>query len=240
MLVLLDDDLGLALLHRDLDDFLVEEAAILRALAAALAAISKGVLVGAADLVLGRDVFGGLAHRINAVRRFHLRIHEAPAQYRVLELHAAIERAFGLAHHIGRARHALDAARDHNVGFTELHCARGVPRSLETRAAEAVYRGTRDLDRQTGQKPRHARYVAIVLSRLIDAAVDDVVDGAPVDIGVALHQRLQRMGGKIVDPHRAQAAVVAADGGTNRIADESFGYVVGHLGELPELSFPPG
>ncbi len=89
MLVLVDDDLGLALLDADLDDFLVEEAAILRGLAAALAAIGEGVLVGAADLVLGGDVLGGLAHRVDAVGRLHARIDEAPAQHRVLELHAS-------------------------------------------------------------------------------------------------------------------------------------------------------
>ena len=50
---------------------LVEEAAILRRLAAALAAIGEGVLVGAADLVLAGDVLGGLAHGVDAVGRLH-------------------------------------------------------------------------------------------------------------------------------------------------------------------------
>ncbi len=103
MLVLGDDDLGLALLDRDGDDFLVEEAAILRGLAAALAATGKGVLIGAADLVLRRDVLGGLAHRVDAIGGLHARVDETPAQHRVLELHGAVEGAFGLAHDIGRA-----------------------------------------------------------------------------------------------------------------------------------------
>src|SRR5216684_707810 len=49
VLVRLDDGLGLAGLDADLDDLLGEEAAILGGLAAALAAVGEGVLVGAAD-----------------------------------------------------------------------------------------------------------------------------------------------------------------------------------------------
>jgi hypothetical protein len=33
------------------------------------------------------------------------------------------------------------------------------------------------------------------------------------------------MGGQVVDAHGAQAAIVAADGGANGIADESFGHL---------------
>ena len=131
-------------------------------------------------------------------------IDEAPAQHGVLELHRAVERALGLAHDIGRAGHALDAARDHHVGLAELHGARRMAGGLETRTAQAIDRGARHLDRQAGQQARHARHVAVVLARLVDAAIDHVVDRAPIDIGIALHQRLDRMGGEIVDPHRRQ------------------------------------
>ncbi len=72
---------------------------------------------------------------------------------------------------------------------------------------------TGDLDRQTpAEQARHARHVAVVLAGLVDATIDDVVHRAPVDIGIALHQRLDGMGRQVVDPHGAQAAIVAADG----------------------------
>ena len=225
MLVLLDDHLGLALLHADLDDLTLEEAAVLGSLAAALAAIGEGVLVGAADLVLGGDVLGGLAHRVDAVGGLHARIDEAPAQHRVLELHRAVEGALGLAHHVGRAGHALDTAGDHQIGLAQLHGASGVAGRFEARAAQAVHGSAGHLDRQAGQQARHARDVAIVLTGLVHAAIDHVVDRAPVDIGIALHQRLDRMGGEIVDPHGTQAAVVAADGGADCVANEGFGHL---------------
>jgi hypothetical protein len=140
------------------------------------------------------------------------------------------------AHHIGRAGHALDAARDHHVGFAELHRARGVAGGFEARAAEAVHGRTRHFDGKTGKQGRHARHVAIVLARLVDAAIDHVVDRAPVDIGVTLDQRLDGMGRKIVDTHGAQATIVAADGGTNGVADEGFG----HLGHSQHEFDQPG
>ena len=150
MLVPLDDGLGLALLDADLDDFPVEEAALLGRLAAALAAIGEGILIGAADLMLARDVLGGLAHGVDAVGRFHARIDEAPAQHGILELHRAVERTLGLAHDVGRAGHALNAARDHHVGLTKLHGTCGMSSRLQARPAQAIDRGARYLDRQAG------------------------------------------------------------------------------------------
>ena len=225
MLVLVDDDLGLSLLHGDGDDLLGKEAAILGRLAATLAAVGEGVLIGAADLVLTGHILRGLAHRIDTVGRLHARIDETPAQHRVLEFHGTVEGTLGLAHDVGRAGHALDAARDHHVGLAKFHRTRRMAGGLEARTAEPVHGGARDLDRQTGQQACHARDVAIVLAGLVHAAIDHVVDRAPVDIGIALHQRLDGMGGEVVDPHAAEAAVVAADGGADGVANVGFGHL---------------
>jgi hypothetical protein len=126
---------------------------------------------------------------------------------------------------VGRAGHALDAAGDHQVGLAELHGAGGMARGLEAGAAEAVHGGAGHLDRQAREQAGHAGDVAIVLARLVHAAVDDVVDRTPVDAGVALHKRLDRMGRKVIDAHGAQTAIIAADGGTDRIANEGFGHL---------------
>ena len=78
------------------------------------------------------------------------------------------------------------------------------------------------LDRQAGQQRRHARDVAVVLARLVGAAEDHVVDGRPVDVGLALHQRPDRDGAEIVGAHAGEAAAVAADRRADGVADEGF------------------
>ena len=55
-----------------------------------------------------------------------------------------------------------------------------------------------ELSGRPGEQPGHAREVAIVLARLVGAAEDHVVELAPVDVGVAVDQRLDRDRGEIV------------------------------------------
>jgi hypothetical protein len=119
-----------------------------------------------------------------------------------------------------RAGHAFYAAGDHHLRLAQPHGARRHAGGFHARPAQAVHGCARDLDRQPGEKAGHARDVAIVLAGLVDAAIDHVVDGAPVDILVALHQRLDRQRRKIVDPYRGQRAVVSANGGTHGVANE--------------------
>ena len=57
---------------------------------------------------------------------------------------------------------------------------------VEARSAQPVDRRAGHLDRQARRAARHARDVAVVLARLVGAAVDHVVDRRPVDAGVAL------------------------------------------------------
>jgi hypothetical protein len=100
--------------------------------------------------------------------------------------------------------------------------ARGDADGVHARAAQAVDGGARHVLRQTCQQQRHARDVAVVFAGLVGAAVDHVVDGAPVDFLVALHQRLERYSAKVVGTHRRQRTRIAADRRANRVAQESF------------------
>ena len=104
-----------------------------RARRALLRAQREGVLVGASNAVLAREVLRGLRHRIHAVGRRHRRIDEAPAERGVLELLFAAERRVGLAHHVGRARHAFDAAGDDQLGVAQGDRTRGLRRPLPAR-----------------------------------------------------------------------------------------------------------
>ena len=80
----------------------------------------------------------------------------------------------------------------------------------ETGRAQAVQRDARDAVRQSGEKQRHARDVAIVLAGLIRVPEIDVLDlvgrhaRAPHRLGD--HER-----GEIVGPHTGERTAVPAD-----------------------------
>jgi hypothetical protein len=70
----------------------------------------------------------------------------------------------------------LDAAGEHERGLAALDCARGNRDRVQARAAEAIDRRTGYFRRKSGEQQCHAAHIAIVLARLIRAAIDDVVD----------------------------------------------------------------
>ena len=78
-----------------------------------LAAQGERILIGTSDAELLRDVLGRLRHRVDAITRFHQRIDETPTDRRILDLRRARKGLGGLALDERRARHALDAAREH-------------------------------------------------------------------------------------------------------------------------------
>ena len=92
-----------------------------------LARQGEAILRFAINPPLGGDIFRGLRHRIDAERRFHRGIDQSPAKSRVLQLLRAGEGSAGLAHDIGRARHALDAARDDQLCIAGADRLRGDP-----------------------------------------------------------------------------------------------------------------
>ena len=93
------------------------------ALRALLRAKRESVLILARDLIVLSDVLGRLRHRIDAVLRLHQRIDEAPANGRVLDVGAALERLLRLAHHERRARHRLDTTGDDEIRLARADAA---------------------------------------------------------------------------------------------------------------------
>ncbi|MCY1291636.1 hypothetical protein D9M70_408330 [compost metagenome] len=221
VLVLLDEfrrALALGNLHRD--DFPGQAAIGLGGGGALLAAQGEGILVFAGDAELLGDVLGGLRHGVDAELAFHQRVDEAPADGGVEDFRLAGERAFRLAHDEGRAGHGFHAAGQHQPGFAAAQGAGGVADGVQAGAAEAVQGGAGDAQRQAGEQGRHARDVAVVFAGLVGAAVDHVVDGAPVQFRVAGHQGADRHGAEVVGAHAGQGAGVAADGRAHGVDDQ--------------------
>ncbi|MNE26937.1 hypothetical protein D3C80_1203270 [compost metagenome] len=220
--LILGDDLGraLALGNLDRDDFLGETAIGHCRGSAVLAAQGEGVLVGAGDVELFGDVLCGFRHGVDAVLLLHQRVDEAPADGGVEQFSLPRERGVGLAHYQRRARHGFDAANQHQPGFTTADGASGAADGIQARTAQAVEGGARYADRQAGQQARHARDVAVVFTGLVGAAIDDVVDAAPVHLWVAFDQGAQRYRAQVVGTHAAQCTGIAADGGADRIDDQ--------------------
>jgi hypothetical protein len=88
--------------------------------------------------------------------------------------------------------------------------------SFEARAAEAVHRERGDLVRQAREKRGHARDVAIVLTRLIGRAEDDVIDTWR-EAGRTLDERVHDVGGKIVGANSCQGPAITRDGRADRV-----------------------
>src|SRR5579859_4193092 len=84
------------------------------------------ILVRTRDVVALGDILRGLAHAVGMVHLGEPRVHEAPAQCAVLQLHlAALEGRLGLAENVWSAGHALDAASDVHISLTSLDGVRG-------------------------------------------------------------------------------------------------------------------
>ena len=194
-----------------------------------MAAQGEGVLIGAADAVILSDVLARLRHAVDAVPTLHLRIDQPPADRRVLHRRRAAEGAFRLRDDEGRAAHALHPAGDQQVRFARLDRAGGRDHGVEAGAAEPVDRRARRRFRQAGEQRRHPRDVAVVLARLIGAAVNHVVQGGPVDGRMPLHQRSQRLGAEIVRPDARQRAAIFAEGRADIAADEGLSHRHGSL-----------
>ena len=176
-------------------NFGIEVTGFLRSHGLGLAGQSHAVLVFAVDFEIGRNVLRRLRHRVDPVFFFHQLIDKAPANRRVIDGVAAAKRALGFGHDKRCAAHALDAAGNHHAGFARFDRTRGSPHRVHAGTAQTVDGGARQIHGQTGQQTRHMRYVAVVLTGLVDAAVYQVGHGHPIDLGVAGHQGLKGNGG---------------------------------------------
>ena len=134
------DGLAPALRDRDRRDLPGQPPARLRRRGALLRAQREGVLIRARHLELRGDVLAGLRHRIDAVLRLDQRVDEAPADRGVVDLGMARERRLGLGHDERRPRHALDAARDHQMRLARLDRSRRDQQGVHAGAAQPVDR----------------------------------------------------------------------------------------------------
>jgi len=207
-------------------DLAREVAGALRGHGFLLAGKRHAVLRLAFDLELGSDVFRRLGHGIGAIELLHARVHEAPAYGRVVDRSIAAEGGFGLGHDEGRAAHALDAAGDHQARLARLDRTCRRAHGVQPRAAQAIDGRARHFHGQAGEQARHVRDVAVVLARLVRTAVEHVGEARPIDLRIALHQRLDRDRGKVVGAHARERAAIAADRGADGVADEGLGHGV--------------
>ncbi len=176
MLVTVDDDFALLGLDHHRDDFLGVVTGFLGRSCTLLAAQAKGVLVGAADAVVLGDIVTGDRHRVDAILLFHQRVDEAPAQGGVFQLLAAAKGAVGLAHHVRRAGHRLDASSDGQFHLARGDGAEGSADRFHARGAQTVQGHARHRLRQAGEQQRHAGDVAVVFAGLVGAAHKHFID----------------------------------------------------------------
>ena len=172
----------------------------------------------ARDLVVARQVVGGLGHRIGAELALDFRVGKARADRRIKDPAVAAERRFGLVHDKGCAAHALDAAGDHDLAFAAGHRLRRHDDRVEPAAAIALQYRAGDLDRQSGQEPGMPRDAAAVFAGLVGAAVDDVLDPFRVE-GTLLDDLGDDRGQHVVGSHPGESAGVPAKGGAQCIVD---------------------
>jgi hypothetical protein len=185
---------------------------------------AEGILIGAADAELLGDVLGGLRHRVDAVLLLHQLVDEAPADGGVVDLVGTREGGRRLGHHERGPRHALDPTGKGEVDLAGADRTGDDADRVHARTAETVDRRAGHVDRQAGKQRRHARDVAVVLAGLVGAAIDRVVERGPVEVGMALDQRLDRQRREIVGADTGEPAAVAADRGAHGIADEGVGH----------------
>ena len=171
--------------HRD--QLVIKRAIGLRLCGTLLATQRKSILVGTGNGEIGRHVFRRLRHGIHTVQCLHLRVNKTPADGRVFHFHGTAERAFGFTHHERRTRHALYAARNHQLRFTTFNRPRRHADGIKAGAAKTVDGATRYRLRQPGQQQRHTRDVAVIFPGLIGAAINHIVNTRRIQPTIALH-----------------------------------------------------
>jgi hypothetical protein len=184
-----------------------------------LRAQRKQILIVARNAELLGHMLRRFAHGIGAVGRLHGRVHEAPAQTGVEQLHIAPERRAGLRHHEGRAGHALHAAGQIHLPLAHPDRARSASHRRQAARTQAIDRLTRHRHRQAGQQRRHARHIAIVVAGLVGTAEHHIGDGRRIERRLSRHQHAQHMRREVVGAHRTQCATQTADGRANAVND---------------------
>jgi hypothetical protein len=115
-----------------------------------------------------------------------------------------------LGHDVRRPRHAFDATGHEDRSVAVGDRMGGAHHGLQPRAAQAVDRLSRHVDRQPREERRHPADVAVVLPRLVGSAEDHVVDHQGVDAR-ALDEGVNDVRGHVVGPDVLQGATVSAE-----------------------------
>ena len=176
-----------------------------------------GVLIRrfARDRILLREVLRRLDHSGDHTETIHRLRAFAPAIQSIVKLHRAGARTPA---HVGRVvldvAHALDAARDHDVGRTGLDHHGSGDDGLQSAAAAAIQLHTRHLDRQARLQRRpaaHARCFAVDV-RLRE---HDIIDARGIHRG-ALQHFLDHRRTQMLDCDGLQASAERTDGSADR------------------------
>ncbi len=220
MLILVEFCRTLARGNFDCCDFRGELAVSLSCGKAFLRAFGPAILLFAGDLVRACEVFGvpsGMFTGKGVVKAVH--------QHRVeyLCVAHAVSPAPG-AHEVRGTVHVLHAAGDRAIDQAKHHLLRGAGNRLRTRAADAVDRQRRNLDRNAAIDGRLPGRVHLVAG-LDHVAHDDRVDIAGCEFRT-LKRRADHHGAEIDRRHILQRAAICADGSAHRRTDYDF--LVGH------------
>ncbi len=141
-----------------------------------LAAKRKLVLVVPADLEFLGDVLRRLGHRIDTVLCFEFAVNESPAERRVVDFGVAAKSRGRFREHERRTRHRFDATRDHDVCVAAFDRVCRITNGIHPGTAQPVDGRAGHRRRQAGEQQRHPRDIAVVLARLVGAAIDHIVD----------------------------------------------------------------
>ena len=230
MFVLVDDR-GPVVHARDLR---AEEAVRLRLRVALLAARRVFILLGARHLLLHAHVLRRLAERDRVIAEIdHARIHQAPAERRVVQ-HALASREClrWLERDLRCARHALDPAGDHDVRLAVADTTRRVVHGFEPRTAQAIHGDAGHRVGKAREERGHAPDVPVVLAGLVRRAEHDLVDLIVADVG-AFEDGADDVRGKIVGAEGCECATIAADGRADVAEDHRIARVGGSRGAKP-------
>ncbi|MNI28751.1 hypothetical protein D3C73_825450 [compost metagenome] len=171
MFVFRDNLLALPGFDRDRDDLRCEPLPGDRAHCLLLAIEREGILLAAADLIFGRNIFGGNAHAATAERigeRSEQPIGQ-PGIPHLLALAQAVDRIGGTAHDFGAYGEREPAFTGPDHRSCRCDC-------LGARAAESVKREARCRGRQAAFHADHAPEVKIARRVRNDVAGDGIVE----------------------------------------------------------------
>jgi hypothetical protein len=169
--------LALALRHRHRHDLVVEAPLLERGGRAPVRLQGERVLVLARHPVALGHVLGRLAHRLGRVALGHARIHEPPTQRGVLDQRSTARKpALGLRHNERSPRHALDTPTQQQFPLADQHGSSCLRNRLKPRRTQPIDRGPRNLNGEPGQQKPHPRHVPVVLTGLVRAPEEHVVD----------------------------------------------------------------